>query len=336
MKERPFSFPLDKQIRVILDTDAYNEADDQYAIAHMLMTPRFDVKGIIAEQFGTAKCSDSEKASYDEICHIVDLMGLTGQVNILHGAPTALSDENTPIVSEGAQLIIDEAMKDDPRPLFVCNIGAITNLACALLLKPEIASRFTVLWIGGGVYPQGGFEYNFHNDLAAANVVMHSGAEIWQVPKNVYITMKVSYFELLNRVYPKGELGKYLVENTMRVAAIEAKMMEDHTTPLGRRYVTMSRQAASTSFAGEMWSLGDSPVVGLMLNSTCGRYHMESVPDRIRDDFTYDYSEHPRHSCSAEEMIENQVPYRYIRVYDDIDSHFILNDMFEKLEYYFG
>ena len=52
LKEKPFPFPLDKQLRVICDTDADNEADDQYCIAHMLMTPRFDVRRIISEQYG--------------------------------------------------------------------------------------------------------------------------------------------------------------------------------------------------------------------------------------------------------------------------------------------
>ena len=35
-----------KKIRVIVHTDCKNEADDQFALAHHLMTPKFDVRGI--------------------------------------------------------------------------------------------------------------------------------------------------------------------------------------------------------------------------------------------------------------------------------------------------
>ncbi|MDD2956910.1 MAG: nucleoside hydrolase [Lachnospiraceae bacterium] len=319
LKKRPFSFPQDQSIRVICDTDACNEADDQYCIAHLLMTPRFEVRGLIAAHYGTAKAPDSEQRSYEEIERVVALMGLNGEVNILHGAKGCLADEHTPQESEGARFIVEEAMREDPRPLFICCIGAITNLACAYLMEPRIAGKITVIWVGGGAYPKGEFEYNLYNDLAAANVVFRSDMELWQVPKPVYITMKVSYFELMNHVFPCGKLGKYLVENTMRIAEYEAKMMEDHTTPLGSRYLTMSRAAAATSFAGELWSLGDSPVVGLMINHTLGHFHAES-PCGFCQDFTYDYS----------------VPgSREIRVYDDIDNHFIVQDLFEKLNYYF-
>ena len=321
LKERPFTFPLDKQIRVICDTDACNEADDQYCIAHMLMTPRFDVRALIAAHYGTAKDACSEQRSYEEIHRVVDLMGLGGEVTVLHGAPSCMKEPNVLIENDGARFIVEEVMKEDSRPLFVCCIGAITNLACAYLMNPEIAEKLTVIWIGGDAYPEGGFEYNLHNDILAANVVFQSNLELWQVPKPVYITMKVSFFELLNHVYPCGDIGRYLVENTMRVAKYEAEMMKDTSTPLGSRYLTMSRAAAATSFAGELWSLGDSPVVGLMLNHTVGHFHMIDAPCGIRDDYTYDFSKPGN---------------RKIRVYDDIDNHFIIKDFFEKMEFYFG
>ena len=118
LKKRPFEFPTDRSIRVITDTDCYCECDDQYCVTHMLMTPRFDMKGVIAEQYGTREGNDSEQKSYEEIQNLVHLMGMDGEVNILHGAPGALPDEHTPVDSEGARFIIEEAMKDDPRPLF--------------------------------------------------------------------------------------------------------------------------------------------------------------------------------------------------------------------------
>ncbi len=321
LKDKPFPFPLDRQLRVICDTDAANEADDQYCIAHLLMTPRFDVKALIAEHYGTGKSPCSEQESYNEILHIVDLMNLKKEVSVLHGAEHALPDACTPVENEGARFIVEEAFREDTRPLFICCTGAITNVASALLMEPAIAEKITVIWIGGDAYPAGGFEYNLHNDIHAATAVFRSDAELWQVPKPVYITMKVGFFQLLNHVYPCGALGRYLTEHTMQIAAEHARMMEDTSTPLGSRYLTMSRGSAATSFAGELWCLGDSPVVGLMLNHTLGHFHMTDAPCGVRPDCTYDLS-----SPGS----------RQIRVYDDIDNHFILTDFFEKLRYYFG
>lgn len=46
-----YTVPENKKVRVIVHTDCKNEADDQYAVAHHLMTPRFDVKGLVAGHF---------------------------------------------------------------------------------------------------------------------------------------------------------------------------------------------------------------------------------------------------------------------------------------------
>lgn len=128
-------------------------------------------EAVIAEQFGGIyKKNGTEQESYDEIVNIVTLMGIRDEVNILHGAPNGLVDEKTPIDSEGARFIIEEAMKDDSRPLFVCNLDAITNLASAYLMEPRIAEKITVIWIGGGAYPEGGFEFNQNNDINAARI----------------------------------------------------------------------------------------------------------------------------------------------------------------------
>ena len=85
---------------------------------------------------------------------------------------------------------------------------------------------------------------------------------------NVYSTMKVSFFELMNNVYPCGDIGKYLVENTMRVGRKFAESGLLHKRP------GQTAGEAATSFSGELWSLGDSPCVGLMLNNTMSHMHL--------------------------------------------------------------
>ena len=43
--------PPASRIRLLVYTDAKNEADDQYAIMHHLLTPLFDICGIVATHF---------------------------------------------------------------------------------------------------------------------------------------------------------------------------------------------------------------------------------------------------------------------------------------------
>lgn len=75
--------------------------------------------------------------------------------------------------------------------------GSVTNVACALLKKPEIAKRITVISILGGG------EFNLQNDdYKGVNLLLSSGTDLWQVPNNCYTKMRVSYAELQEKVLP--------------------------------------------------------------------------------------------------------------------------------------
>ena len=64
-----FDVPHYKKLRVIIDTDAACEADNPFAIAPALMSPKLMVKGILAEHF---VAEGSVQKSYDEVCTILD------------------------------------------------------------------------------------------------------------------------------------------------------------------------------------------------------------------------------------------------------------------------
>lgn len=278
--------------RLIVDTDAKNEADDQYAIVHALLTPTFEIHGLVAAHFGDRRSRTSMQDSRAEIDLLLRMLGMTGTVRVGDGAAHALPDERTPVDSPGARLIIEEAMRDDPRPLHVAFLGPLTDMASALLLAPHIADRdVRVIWIGGGAYPSGGREFNLSNDIAAARVVFESRVEVWQIPQPVYQLMAVSYAELDKKVAPLGELGDYLVRQLKQWNATYVDQPIEHR------------------------SLGDSPAVGVVMYPNCGRWQLRRAP-RIADDMSYAYSE------SARE----------IRVYDSVDARFVLEDMFAKLE----
>jgi purine nucleosidase len=261
-------YPAETKQRVIINTDAKNEADDQYAIVHAILTPSFDLHGIIPAHYGTRKTPQSLKESHDETVKLLRLMDLEGKVRVEDGATHAIPDESTPADSPGARLIIEEAMKDDDRPLHVAFYGPVTDMASALLLEPKIENRnIRVLWIGGNTWPSGGGEYNLSNDIHAANVVMKSNLE----------------------VYPQGEIGKYLVEQLLEHNA--------NRTP-----------------AMEYRSLGDSPCIGIIMDPECGQWSWRPAP-------TFDAQMHYVHSGK----------YRPIRVYDNVNTRFIHEDLFAKL-----
>lgn len=325
LKKLPYNFYAPKSIRVIIDTDCHNQVDDQYCVVHALMTPQFDIRALIAEHYGNVMEDRSQERSYDEIVKIVNLMDLTGAVNVFRGAADALPDENTPYDTEGARYIVEEALKEDERPLFVCCIGAITNIASAFLLNPKIEDRLTIIWIGGGVYPEGGREFNLDADLHAANVIMQSKIKLWQVPVNVYHMMYVSMFSLINNIYPYGKIGKYLVDYTFEFASHTKEWLEKFYSNMTKEEV--AQRVPNPSLAqmaggyGTMWRLGDSPVVGILMFSEIGHYEIHSAPYKINPDSTYDMSKPGS---------------RDIRVYTDIDVQFIINDMFEKFKCYFS
>ena len=88
--------------------------------------------------------------------------------------------------SDGARAIIDEAMRDDPRPLYILLQGAVTDLASAILMEPRICGRMTAVWVGGGDYPEGGDEFNLWNDINGANALFQPEMPLWQIPKGTY------------------------------------------------------------------------------------------------------------------------------------------------------
>ena len=202
--------PPEKMTRVIISSDVKNEADDQYAIIHALLSPSLEIHGISPAHFGTRKSLTSMQDSHEELVKILDMMNIAGQVRIADGAAAALPDDRTPLPSAGAELIIAEAMKDDPRPLHIAVMGPMTEVASALLMEPRIAEKdIRVVFTGGTTWPSGGYEYNFFNDQHAANVVLRSTLDLWMIPYPTFKWFAVSYAELFEKVYDKGPLGKF-------------------------------------------------------------------------------------------------------------------------------
>lgn len=290
-----FEVPQEKIVRVITDTDVKNEADDPFAVVQTLLSPKLENVGLIAAHFGVDRVKDSMQQSYEELRIILSKMKIEEEGLICKGAEHPMPDQETPVDSEGARLIIKEAMKEDSRPLFVTFMGPLTDIASAYLMEPAIAGRLTVIWIGGGSYPEGGPEFNLKNDIHAANVLFSSTIPVWQVPKDVYEMMPVSLAELEYRVNGKGEIGTYLFDQLIR-----------HTKE------EIPRKSAFRT--GETWVLGDSPAVGLLLYEHRFCFAWKQAP-LITRDMNY---------------VSTGLN-RPIRVYQSVDARLILEDFYAKL-----
>ena len=140
------------RIDLVIDTDAYNEIDDQFAIAYALCAgEKLNVRALYAAPFLNQKSvspEDGMEKSYQEIRKLLSLAGVERQV--LRGSRQYLPDEKTAVPSPAAENLAGMAMAYTPeRPLYVAAIGAITNVASALLMNPAIAERMVVVWLGG-------------------------------------------------------------------------------------------------------------------------------------------------------------------------------------------
>ena len=71
----------------------------------------------------------------------------------------------------------------DDDPLYVVAIGAITNVASALLTEPALAGKIVVVWLGGHAltWPDTR-EFNLRQDVPAARVVLDCGVPLVLVP----------------------------------------------------------------------------------------------------------------------------------------------------------
>lgn len=215
-------------VDVVLDTDAYNEIDDQFAISYLLKwKEKLNTQAIYAAPFlnsNSVSPKDGMEKSYDEIFKLLSL--LDEKVDVFKGSEKYLDNENTPVISYAAQDLAERVKNYSPQnPLYVVAIGAITNIASAILLNPEVAQNSVVIWLGGhALHYHHTKEFNMYQDVAAARVVMQSGVPFVQLPcMGVVSNFTVSKPELEFWLKGKNPLADYLAENTLKQADSYAK-----------------------------------------------------------------------------------------------------------------
>ena len=202
---------------IILDTDTYNEIDDQFALAYAMLSPeRVKLLSVNAAPFLNSRstsAADGMMKSYNEIHRIMHLVDTNANIPYYKGSESFLADKKTPVESEAAENIINTVMNSDER-IYIVAIGAITNVASAIIKCPEIAKKAVVIWLGGHALTyKDTKEFNLYQDVMSAQVVFDSGVPLIQIPCAGMCTEFVTTIpELEYYLRGKNELCDYLVD----------------------------------------------------------------------------------------------------------------------------
>ena len=203
--------------KIILDTDTFNEIDDQFALAYAMLSPdKVELLSVNAAPFLNSRSTsagDGMEKSYNEIFRIMKLVDPEAKIPVYRGSTAFLTDKNTPVESPACDNIINTVMNSDEL-VYIVAVGAITNVASAIIKCPEIVNRTVVIWLGGhALHWQDTREFNLKQDVAAAQIVLDSKVPFVQIPCNGVCTEFLTTIpELEYYLRGKNELCDYLVD----------------------------------------------------------------------------------------------------------------------------
>ena len=205
-----------EKINVILDTDTYNECDDQFALAYMLKSQDiFNIEAITVAPYSHEKYNvsvkDGQENSYKEILRICKWLDFDTTNKVFKGAQDYICngyDENNDAVNK----IIEIALRNDKT--YIMAIGAITNVALAIKKEPKIVGKIEVIWLGGhSLLQDNNLEFNFRQDVDAVRIVFDSKVKLTIIPcKNVASNLRTTIYELNYYLKDKSELCNYLID----------------------------------------------------------------------------------------------------------------------------
>ena len=216
------------KVDVILDTDAYNEIDDQFALAYLVRSEEsVNMKAITAAPFyrdpsiGVCRSkdpADGMELSYHEIIKVLKLAGREDLCcKVYRGSTCYLPGETTPVSSEAVDKIL-EISRDysETNPLYIVALGASTNVASALLTDPTLIKRCVVVWLAGHAHHWNDCsDFNVAQDMYAARILFGCGVPLVQFPMfGVVAEFRFSKPELEYWFRDKNDLCNYLIDNT--------------------------------------------------------------------------------------------------------------------------
>lgn len=210
--------PPTGKVRMVLDTDTYNEIDDQFAVVYSLLSPeKLHVEAIYAAPFFNKNSSgpgDGMEKSFNEILRLLERLNVSPENFVFKGSKGYLSDYKNRYKSDAVSDLIDRAMESNDEPLYVVAIGAITNIASAILIEPEIVNNIIVVWLGGNtLHWSHTDEFNLRQDVTASRLVFDCGVPLVHIPcLGVTSHLHTTVPEMKAYVKGRGKIGDYLFE----------------------------------------------------------------------------------------------------------------------------
>ncbi len=203
----------------VLDTDTFNEIDDQYAVTYALYADDINVLAMTAAPFTNCRSTgpeDGMEKSYQELLRLKNFIDPENKMNVpaFRGSRGYLENMQTPRDSEAAREIIRLA-HEAKDILYVAMTGCFTNVASALLLDPSIKSKIVVIMLGANSFAHTYCnEFNLKQDRAAARVIFECGVPLVVLPvMGVTEVLKAAGGEIAWYLKDKtGPIGNYLLE----------------------------------------------------------------------------------------------------------------------------
>ena len=203
-----------KKLKVILDTDVYNEIDDQFAIAYLLANDAFfEIQSITIAPYSVPHQNISIKEgidlSYSEAKKILKIM--KKDVPVYKGASDFIQNDNKKL-NDAVNNIIKICRRSDMTTII--GVGAITNIALAIYFAPDIINRIKVIWLGTGHIVEKQFnDTNFKADPEALKIVLDSNVDFTIVSTSISKCMRMSVHEMEAK-FVNSPLKEYLIERT--------------------------------------------------------------------------------------------------------------------------
>ncbi|MAX27697.1 MAG: nucleoside hydrolase [Phycisphaeraceae bacterium] len=268
--------PKGSILDMVLDTDTFNEIDDQFALVYALLSPdRVKVHAVYAAPFVNAKSKTPAigmAMSYDEIFELYQRMPSKPDVPVHRGSEQWMRQARGPVESDACHDLIERAMSrsvDDP-PLYVVAIGAPTNVSSAIAKCPEIMDRIVVVWLGGhAVSHPTAREFNLGQDLLASQTLFDSGVPLIRIPCIPTAQMlRTTVAELTHYIGNKNPMCDFLLQRYAEHEAME-------TTQKRERW-----NVAHIAYCKEIW---DVATIAILVNSTWCRSTITPSPILTRD-----------------------------------------------------
>jgi inosine-uridine nucleoside N-ribohydrolase len=217
----PFSF-AHRKIEMLRAKSAQrhptaSEADKELAEHYDGMLAHYAAKGwdiatLQLEAFNPPEIG--MERSYQEILRVFEKMGEDANGRVFRGSAGYLPAPHQALESPAVTDLIDRTMAtSDDDILYVVAIGAVTNIASALLLQPEILRKIVVVWTSGfpSTHWRTNYSLNMEEDLWASQILMHSGVPHVYLPGfHVGAQLRLSLPEMELYVKGRGAIGDYL------------------------------------------------------------------------------------------------------------------------------